>query len=317
MVLEIAEVDAETLRRVRAGEIFTRALEDATATEISGLIVAFVKAPFDELIDQEAVRRTMEFAQENLEIVQLRDDRSIEEQFAEVSFDEDERGELEALLKVKAGPDFNLSAAEIVRFQALARRFQPGDVYRDPVAREAVMEEYRGVLRKRYRSYREGGIASIEDYDRGGGASSPREAFRVAIEEWAPLKGLAPALHQAIADYPDHQLEGMINLFYCQKQEIQGRPTFVLSHRMGVIVPGRYAFGGERHFFVGRSYYALSMRAGIFAVEGGTLVLIGNRTSSDQLAGMAQAMRHRLGRSRMLESIADQWRAIQREYGGQ
>jgi hypothetical protein len=176
------------------------------------------------------------------------------------------------------------------------------------------MDEFRDILLARYKAYRGGGIPAIADYDHGKKSASPRQELTASFEKRQTLKKEQPAIYDAILNWPDDPVDGMVHKFYCEKHNVQDRPTLVLSHHMGVREPGKHVIGAYRQYYVSQSYNSLSAVAFGFAVEGGTFVAYSNRTSTDQLVGAMQATRHKIGRKRMLDEIEKQWKKIQAEY---
>ena len=81
--------------------------------------------------------------------------------FAGITLDADE---VERLLEVEPGSEFNLSSDEIAIFQDLAQQHDAGD----PAAADAVNAAWRQMLAARLQAYLAGGLDGIAPYDRGG-----------------------------------------------------------------------------------------------------------------------------------------------------
>jgi hypothetical protein len=198
-----------------------------------------------------------------------------------------------------AGSDLNLSSAEIAAL-------------REPSG-AAVEAELRRLLLGRFQAYRAGGLAGIAPYDRGRGRSTqPAEDLRHASQASPLLAREAPELVKALLEFPRAQPAQARQSFFWVNFAIDGRPTLALTHRLALSQPdGTYVLA-DRHYYVSRSHNAVQVVAGIFPAQEGALVLYGNRTFTDQLAGVGSGARQALGRrimSGQLAALYEQLRA--------
>jgi hypothetical protein len=72
----------------------------------------------------------------------------------------------------------------------------------------------------------------------------------------------------------------------------------------------------SRTFYAGHSFNASLSGAGVLTVQTGNAVFYTNRTSSDQVAGFMQGMRHEMGRGMMRDALVESFEAIRAELGG-
>jgi hypothetical protein len=227
--------------------------------------------------------------------------------FAKVGFDSSEAREVRDLYEVEPGSRFNLSEPESQRFAALRREFQSKDCEKDPRCADVVVSTLRQVLQDRLAAYLDRGLAGIAPYARRGGQQTdPAGELRRATMAAQPLAREYPQIFAAFLDYPKGDQSSMENRFLLLKQTVQDRPTFILSHRVSCLVGG-IALAAERQIYVGHSYNSLQILLGLIPMEGKTLVIYLNRTSSDQVAGAMTKTRHSVGRKMMERDIRGQF----------
>ena len=95
-------------------------------------------------------------------------------------------------------------------------------------------------------------------------------------------------------------------------QKIQGRETWILSHRQVATTPSA-TWVLERHPWVGRSYRTLQIVAGFVSVEGGTLIVYANRTTTPLVTGAGAGMKKPLGRWHMRSAVVADFQRFRRE----
>jgi hypothetical protein len=193
------------------------------------------------------------------------------------------------------------------RFAALRKKFGKG-CSKDAACSKAVMDEYRSVLEGRLKAYQAGGMAAIEGYTRGSKSAEPSEELKKAGEAGKLTKQAYPEIYNAIVNYPKGDQSKLKSTFMWLKQNVQDRPTFVLSHRMQFEDKG-LVLRIERQFYVGQSYNSLQISVGLFPSGDKTTLFYLNRTSTDQVAGFMSGTRHSVGRKMMEKEIRKQFDA--------
>lgn len=191
-----------------------------------------------------------------------------------------------AFAGAKAGSDLNLSTDEIAAFNAAGAA--------------GALDQLRAMLLKRYQSYRASGLAGIAAYDRGGSSSDPAADLRAASESSPGLKKYLPSLQQTLVTYPKAAVTGLKEDFYWLAYDIDGKPTYVLTHIMAA-PDGDAAVVVQRQYYVSTGYNAEQAVAGFLPVEEGTVVVYVNHTFTDQVAGFGGSMKRSIGRN-MMES---------------
>ena len=302
-LISAAGLDDQQRSDLHAGKIVTADYDEASDKEMS-IIVTF-KAPgsLPQVLEAMREMRVLEVDEDLIEAARVGLDQNASEALAEVGFTADEGSEIRRLLEVEPGSDFNLSKGEIARFAALAKRFSSRGCEHDAACRSAVNETFRSVLAERLAAYREGGLKAVAAYARAGGKeANPSEELRLAAEELPLVRKHVPEIYQAWLEYPQAQPEGSQHQFLWLKREVDGRPTFVLTHR-AIYQTDDAIFNGERHFYVGHFYNSLQMASYTAALGSESIYFLLNRTSTDLVAGFGTSAKKKIGRSKVRKAL--------------
>lgn len=207
-----------------------------------------------------------------------------------------------AFASAQAGSDLNLSKAEIAAFGAVA----DGDA-------AAALEKLQEMLLQRYQAYSTKGLAGIAPYARGGGKTSdPAADLKSAANASRGLKKHAPSLQKMMTDYPNSKAPGLQEHFYWFSYDLDGKPTYVLSHVMAA-PEGNAAVILQRQYYVSTGYNAEQAVAAFLPVNEGTVVMYTNHTFTDQVAGFGGSMKRSIGRNMMesqLKKLFDKARSL-------
>jgi hypothetical protein len=305
-VLQYLGFTADEQEGLRRGEIVSHAVKELSDKELAITMAMLAPAPLADLLDFARSGKELEISRDILShgVVGAGAAGDIDSTALEgVGFATSEAGEVRALFDVEPGPRFNLSRPESQKFMDLHKRFQAKGCEKDPGCSEAVVSILRDVLRERLEAYRARGLSGIEPYDRGGGRqSNPAEELRDATNAAQFLAREYAQIFDAFLNYPKGDQSGIESQFLWIKQRAQGRPTFILAHRVLCVRDG-VAFAAERQFYVGHSYNSLQILYGLIPMEGKTLVVYLNRTSTDQVAGFLSGTRHSVGRKMMEKEV--------------
>ncbi len=297
---------ADEQARLNQGEIVSRAFPELSDKELSITMAVLAPVPMSRLLDFARSGKGLEINREFLSHGDLGDGSPGEKAFDNAGFTQAQASEINDLLQVEPGSKFNLSAGELGRFAELRKRFGSKACGTDPACAAAVVSEYRGVLRDRLRAYTQRGLSGVEPYARDGGkTASPAEELRKAANAAQLLAKEYPAVFDAYVNYPKGEQSAIENKFLWLQQNIQDRPTFILSHRMLQVKEG-IALAAERQFYVGQSYNSLQIFYGLLPQGAKTLVFYLNRTSTDQVAGFMSGTRHGVGR-KIMEKEVRKW----------
>ena len=201
-------------------------------------------------------------------------------------------GAAQSLMGAQAGSSLNLSTAEIAAFAALQGGTQ-----------QAVQQQLQNMLLARFQAYQTSGLPGIVPYDRGGGSTaSPGNELREASQGAAGLQKYLPAFQAALLGYPQATVPGMQQNFYWLNYNIDGTPTFVLTHVMAA-ADGAARAVVQRQYYVSTGYNCEQAIAGFLPVQGGTVVVYANHTFTDQVAGFGGSMKRSIGRRMMASKL--------------
>jgi hypothetical protein len=212
--------------------------------------------------------------------------------FAKLSLEPDAASRAKAYAGAAPGGDLNLSSEEIAAFQKLG----------SGAATAAVEAEVRAALAARIAAYRSQGLAGVAPYALGGGKSrSPADELTTAVKGSSGLQKYAPAAYQLLLSYPAGKPAGTEESFRWTHFHAHGTPTLALTHML-VIPDGDGWLISHRQFYVSTGYNAeQAMIAILPAKGGGSVVIYGNRTSTDQVAGFGGSAKRSIG-SKLLAS---------------
>jgi hypothetical protein len=212
--------------------------------------------------------------------------------FARLSFGTAAAERVKPWLEAEPGGAVNLSSDEIAVFQKLASANPTPD---------AVQVAVRNALAARARAYQEKGLAGIAPYALSGGKQrSPAEELRTMTAASVALKRHVPQAWQMLNSYPAGKPPGSEETFRWTYFEAHGTPTISLQH--GLFVPdGEAWLVVQRMFYVSAGFNAEQALAALLPVQGGTVMVYGNRTSTDQVSGFGGGAKRSIG-SKLLES---------------
>ncbi len=303
-VIDAAGFDPQQQAELRAGKIVTRDADEGSDKEMSILVA--LKAPVSLAEGQRYWRdvKVLDADADLLAVGRIDPDQDPVEALAGVGFSAEEGDEIRGLLKAEPGSDFNLSHDEIDRFQALAKGLSTGGCERDDACRSAVNAAYRQVLAERLTAYREGGIEAVASYARGRTkVAEPSAELRLAAEKMPLVRDKIPDVYRAWLDYPRAQPEDAQHQFLWLKRNVEGRPTFVLTHRAFYQTEGAI-LTVERHFYAGQFYNSLQMASytGALSATESIYILL-NRTSTDLVAGFGSGAKKMIGRSKVRKAL--------------
>ena len=293
--------------RLAQGDIISRELEEDSKKELALAVAMVVKAPFGEVFDR-LQKRAIDDVDETILFHGVLPDGAVSaEFFSSLHFDS---GELDKLLKVEPGSDFNLSQPEIEKLEGIAKANESAPIAKQ---RQAIAQGYREILAQRVSAYRQGGLAGIAPYTRGGDEAQPEKELGLAIEEMKFVETGAPTFYHAFKNFPADAKPAVESQFTWQIQSIQERPTVVLVHRM-IERHEDYAVAGRREYFVGQSFNSLQIVAGAFSFGEDTLIFYTNRTFTDQVAGFGSGTKHTIGRKMMLGEVVKLFESIRASF---
>jgi hypothetical protein len=191
-------------------------------------------------------------------------------------------------VKASAGGDLNLSAQEIATFNAL----QPSPASVTPAVQAQLLA--------RMQAYQTKGLDGIAPYARSSGTRSPAEEIRTMTKAAAALQRYVPAAYQMLLAYPSSKPAGTEEVFRWSQIDAHDVPTYTLTHALFVPDGDAYVVV-QRMYYVSAGFNAEQAIAALVPVQGGTVMVYGNRTSTDQVAGWGGSAKRSIG-SKLLES---------------
>ena len=283
--------------QIEGGEIVSKDLKEVSDKELAGVVAVFFKKPVNELVEIAMQGKMLESDKKTQAFHTWKPDASTDEAFADLGLAATEIDEAKLFARASAGQKLNLSAAEIKQF---------GKVTGSPAA---VSVQLQTMLKARYEAYRKSGLNGIAPYARSSSkTASPSHELMLAIKATmtaAPRQDF----FQGLLDYPAKPLPDVEHRYFWFKQEVEGRPTFILAHRANRQTANA-ALLTEEQFYVGHSYNSNLIVSGALQVAGGTVVFYVNRTFTDQVAGFGSSLKHSIGRGQMLSAVADNLKRI-------
>lgn len=281
-IYEAMGFSEEQQQKIAGGEFVTADVKTTADTALaSGM--AFQVPVEDDVLVKELQAGLLNKVDENVKAHgEFKGEGSLAD-FAGLVFSADE---LEGYENAKAGSDLNLSTAEIAALRAAGKA--------------GIEEAVKEMLLGRLRDYRAKGLAGLAPYDRGSGdAISPAEELKSAVENSHFVKKFAPAFYDVLAGYPAGKGK-VTERFTWAHLEAHGTPVVVLVHGMSMKAEDFYVVS-QRQYYVSATYNVEQAVAGLFPVKGGTAVVYGNRTYTDQVTGFGGSAKRSIG-SKLLAS---------------
>jgi len=200
--------------------------------------------------------------------------------------------QLTAFADAAPGDVLNLSLDDIAALRAAG-----GDA-------RAIEGAVHALLLARYRAYRSKGLAGIAPYARAGYATSA--SLDLAAVNWgARATGVLPTTFYDVLDhYPAHLPPGFAENLYWLQFRAHGQDTVALEHVFQVMFD-EAAVLVQRQFYVSTGYNAEQAIVVFLPVEGRTLVIYTNHTSTDQVTGVGGGAKRTIGRSVMARQLKE------------
>jgi len=293
-LLEMMGLSSAEKQQVLGGEFVTLSPKSTSERELATAMAFIVKTPPAALLEDLKKNLVSGVDPDSIASGKITGDGSLAD-FAAMSLGSDAKKQAKIFLSAKPGEDLNLSQTEIAAFQALAK--QGAD-------EKAVEDQIRKLLLARFQAYHSGGLDGIEPYDRGDKQTPVGGDLRRAVEAAKIVQKNAPSFYDALLNYPKPHPAGLEEDFGWTHYIAHGTPVFLLTHRLWM-PDGDAWVVSQRQFYVTGSYNCVQAIAGLLPVNGGTLVVYVNRTSTDQVTGFGSSTKRTLGTKVMSSQIRD------------
>ena len=198
--------------------------------------------------------------------------------------------------RASPGEDINLSADE---FQILNSSLAGAGG--DSATASAVEQAVEAILQTRMQMYQLSGLDGIASYERSSGDLRDASGeLRLASQANQKMGLLPDEFYDVLLAYPDRVPAGFQETFFWTLEEGPGTMLLNLTHRFSVQLDEGYGTV-QRQFYVSNGYNVEQAISRILPVEGGSVLLYTNRTSTDQVDGFGGSARRSIG-DRMMES---------------
>jgi hypothetical protein len=212
------------------------------------------------------------------------------------------RPQLAAFARAAPGNDLNLSLDEIAALRAAG-----SDAH-------AIEHEVQALLLARYRAYRSKGLSGIAPYARAGSATSASDDL-AAVNRGARATGVLPTtLYDVLDHYPADLPPGFAENLYWMQFRAHGEDTLALEHVFQVTFD-EAAVLVQRQYYVSTGYNAEQAIVVFLPVQGRTLVIYTNHTSTDQVTGVGGGAKRMIGRSLMARRLEEVFEATRTGLG--
>ena len=211
--------------------------------------------------------------------------------------------QVKAYQNAAPGDTLNLSTEEIATFAQLSGG-----------SAAQVTAAVRTALLGRLTAYQKSGLAGIAPYARESGTRSCKDEIRTMTEASKALKQYVPKAYQMLLDYPASKPTGTEETFRWSQLDAHGTPVIALTHA-AYIPDGNSWVVAQRMFYVSASFNCEQALAAVLPVQSGSVVVYGNRTSTDQVEGWGGSAKRSIG-SRLLEDqLETQFQSAQSAVG--
>lgn len=229
--------------------------------------------------------------------------------FSKVAYTEGDIDEVEKLFKLKAGKDFNLSAAE---FDLLKSRLGPHRNASNSEKIAVASDAMREILLGRYKSYRAQGLAGVDTYWR-----SKRKQIDVGREiklttdTFEPFAPEFPEFFNVMENYPSGA-DCCEHYFRWLKIKIHKRPAFALAHTM-VQKTDQFILYTERFYYVNNTINSVQVTLSWLPYDHNTYMGLAMSASADILDSMLGKMLRPLGRNKGQDLVTDVMTEVRQE----
>lgn len=178
---------------------------------------------------------------------------------------------------------------------------------------EQVAQAWTRLLRRRLDAYRAGGMAALPPYQRPGAADvHPGRQLIDSARSMQFLREHYPAVLQQVTEYPARPSTLRQQFLFSVERE-GGRPLYSLRHQLFDPQADR-AIIFERSFYISHSLDALDVAILCLPLQRGTQVAMLTHTFTGKVAGIGQAIAHRIGRLKVKEKTLPMFEALRQRF---
>ena len=290
-----------------AGEIVTFARKDLelTDTSIALSMALYVKAPYEKVLkDIKASGNALSSYPDAL-LIKIEDNKNLKLYFKKIMFTKNESNEVDDLFDFDGGDSFNLSKEEIKKWKDASKNSK------DKIQTASIF--YQEILEKRLLEYQEKGIKGISTYRHLGADTSVALGMEKSSAFLNSFKKLIPDLYSDYMNFPKTTSKGTKQSFFILKDELEGRPTFILKHQMSKENANMFVVA-ERQFYISHDLDAIQTQILCIPYKDGTLIALSSQSYTPKVSGFARGMAVEIGRKMMGKQILPMLEKIQKKY---
>ena len=275
---------------VMSGKIVSGTIKAGTDRELVGAFAFVVKAKPSDLVSELKSGLLSSVDSHTISRGVIAGDGTLAD-FAKLSLSPNTKDRVASY--VGADDALNLSADEAAALKELASAGTTDTA--------TVEQKVRSLLLARYQAYHTQGLAGIAPYARDGGKTrSVADELKAANADALLMKKHAPTAYAVLTGYPASKPAGLEEAFSWTQFDAHGEPTIALVHAMFVPEDNGFVVV-QRQYYVSGGFNCEQATAAFLPVQSGTLVLYGNRTSTDQVEGIGGGFKRSVG-SKLLSS---------------
>ena len=258
--------------------------ENESANQLNVVMTVLVPASLEKTVDTLQRQATAEDGPGLLAIgeIKMSSGSALEKAIAGVAYTRDEKKEVEKIMAIGPGKDFNFSKDEIATIKKRAGTVK-GDGDSSASATKAMSLAMRDVLKGRYLAYQKKGLEGLAPYQTGDSSQiHPSKELISATESLRLVKKRFPPYYDALRFYPQKQSAKLVHQFFWAKQMESGRPLFMLKHWV-LEIGSDYALITERRFYLNHSLNSLQVVIGCLPHHDSTLVVLLNQAFTEKV----------------------------------
>jgi hypothetical protein len=284
-------------------------------TELEVFMSVLIPAPLDKTIDVLQRQSNGKNALGVISIREITDSDSASDLagvFDEVAFSPSESDEVEQLMTLGPGDDYNFSRKEIASFNYAAENVKVGTAGDKEMA--AAMRE---VLKNRHQAYLKNGLEGVAPYQISKSEqASPAGELIAATDSVVLVKEKFPDYYSCLRSYPKCDPADLVHQFFWAKQNEGDRPLFALKHWILDIQPGHYAMITERYYYMSHSLNSLQVVIGCLPYKNSTLVVLLNQAFTEKVnVKIGKRVAKKVGRTIVENKIRPMFENLRSEFG--
>ncbi len=288
------EISSDEIARVENGEFVVHSVEPSSERELVAAFSFFVPTTPGDLASQTRPGLLEQVDADTLAYAVIPGTPSLGD-FAKLTLQPDPPKQAQAYVSAKPGGSLYLWNPEIATFNALGAG----------AAAPAVEQAVRNALLARLLAYRAQGLAGIAPYAFSDGKQrSPADELRSATQASKKLQKYFPAAYRMLLDYPSSKAPGTEGAFRWTHYLAHGVPTLALTHSLAVPEGDAWVIV-QRQFYVSAGYNSEQAVGALLPVQGGTVVVYTNRTSTDQITGFGGSVKRSIGNKLLASQLEE------------